>query len=111
MTKKQKQAKKATKNSKRTKVVAQSDDEPDTANTFLQGEVPQAIATPESEVAVESEQAEALSAEAAGSETVPKTTRSDVAKANIKEGLKQHVLAGRPTKAELILVFGKRVTQ
>src|SRR6202035_5168323 len=82
--------------------------EPDTANTFLQGEVPQAIATPESEVALESEQAEALSAEAAGSEAAPKATRSETAKANIKEGLRQHALAGRPTKAQLILVFGTK---
>jgi hypothetical protein len=40
--------------------------------------------------------------------TAPKTTRSDASKANIKQGLKQHALAGRPTKAQLILVFGTK---
>jgi len=34
-------------------------------------------------------------------------TRSEAAKANIKEGLRLHQIAGRPTKAQLILVFGK----
>jgi hypothetical protein len=40
--------------------------------------------------------------------TTPKTARSETAKANIKEGLKQHAIAGRPTKAQLILVFGTK---
>ena len=34
-------------------------------------------------------------------------TRSETAKANIKEGLRLHQIAGRPTKQQLILVFGK----
>jgi hypothetical protein len=37
----------------------------------------------------------------------PAVTRSDAAKANIKEGLRLHQIAGRPTKQQLILVFGK----
>jgi hypothetical protein len=38
----------------------------------------------------------------------PKITRTGAAKANIKDGLRQHALAGRPTKAQLLLVFGTK---
>jgi hypothetical protein len=37
----------------------------------------------------------------------PTVTWSEAAKANIKEGLRLHQIAGRPTKALLIGVFGK----
>jgi hypothetical protein len=133
ISKKQKQSKKSAKSSKRTAVAAKPEDEIDTDNMSASTGVPQATsAIPEAEVAVEPQhpvtsvsatptipqanvpevpvdfqQADAVTTEAAGSETPPKTTRSDAAKANIKEGLKQHALAGRPTKAQLILVFGK----
>ena len=108
MTQKPKQSKRVTKSSKRTNVSAESDEEPGTANTISPAEAPQATpSTSETEVA-ESQQAVAAAAPATGSETASKRTRSDAAKANIKEGLKQHALAGRPTKAQLILVFGTK---
>jgi hypothetical protein len=112
MAKKTKQSKKSTKNSKRTKGAAQPEEEPNTATTFSPAGLPQATpATPEVRAAVEPQQAtEAapLATPVAESETAPKATRSDAAKANIKEGLKQHALAGRPTKEQLILVFGTK---
>jgi hypothetical protein len=112
MTKKPKQPKKAAKNSKRTKVSAQPDDETDTAINAAQAEAPQATpASPEADVAVEPQQATEEAPLATGiteSGTAPKATRTDAAKANIKEGLKQHVIAGRPTKEQLILVFGQK---
>ena len=61
-----------------------------------------------SEVPVDSQQADAVTTEAAESETAPKTTRSDAAKANIKEGLRLHQIAGRPTRQQLTLVFGEK---
>jgi hypothetical protein len=112
MSKKQKQSKKAKKTSKRTEVAAKPEDEIDTDNMSALTEVPQATpAIPVAdvpEVSVESQQADSATTEAPGSETAPKTTRSDAAKANIKEGLKQYAIAGRPTKAQLILVFGTK---
>jgi hypothetical protein len=112
MTKKAKQSKKTAKNSKRTEVAEKPEDEIDTDNMCAPIEVPQATpAIPQGnvpEVHVESQQADAVTTEAAGSETAPKTTRSETAKANIKEGLKQHALAGRPTKAQPIFVFGTK---
>ena len=114
MTKKPKQSKKAAKNSKRTKSPAQPDDETDTATTSRLAEPPQATpAIPEAEVVAESPQPAAEAAPAAS--TTPATpviptapnTRSEAAKANIKEGLRLHQIAGRPTKQQLILVFGK----
>jgi hypothetical protein len=113
MSKKPKQAKKTTKSSKRTKLAAKPEDETDTAINSITAEAPQATpATPENEVAVESQLAEAVPDAASStvaapeSEAEPKVIRSETAKANIKQGLKQHALAGRPTKAQLILVFG-----
>jgi len=98
-----------TKKTKQSKKAAKPEDETDTAAISGVAEAPQATpASPEAEVAVESEQPVAAAAPAAESGTVPKTTRSDAAKANIKEGLKQHAIAGRPTKAQLILVFGQK---
>jgi hypothetical protein len=105
MTKKPKQSKKA-KSSKRTEVSAQPDEEPDTASTSTRAEAPQAkSATPEAEV---SQQQVAVAAVPATppSPSAP-NTRSEAAKANIKEGLRLHQIAGRPTKAQLVLVFGK----
>ena len=119
MTKKQRQSKKAKKSSKRTEVAAKPEDEIDTDSMSALTEVPQAAPTiPEAEVAVqsqqpvtsvpatpaipqanvpetpvESQQADAVTTEAAGSETAPKTTRSGAAKANIKEGLRLHQIA------------------
>jgi hypothetical protein len=111
MAKKPKQSKKATQISKRTKGPAQPEDETDTATTFSPAEAPQATtSTPEAEVAAESQQAIATAASAApaapGAPSNP-VTRSETAKANIKEGLRLHQIAGRPTKQQLILVFGK----
>jgi hypothetical protein len=70
---------------------------------------PQTIpAIPEAAVAVESQQTAAAPATPATptAQSNP-ATRSDAAKANIKEGLRLHQIAGRPTKQQLILVFGK----
>ena len=115
MTKKSKQSKRATKHSKRIKVAAEPEDEVDTATTFSRAETPESISvspqTEATEVPVESQQATVVDtsvAQAAGTEAAPKTTRNDAAKANIKEGLRLHQIAGRPTKAQLILVFGPK---
>jgi hypothetical protein len=111
MTKKLKQSKKATKSSKRTEVAAKPEDEIDTDNMSAPTEAPQAIpAIPEAEVAAESQQAEAATSPASPATPVTRSnpgTRSEAAKANIKEGLRLHQIAGRPTKQQLILVFGK----
>jgi hypothetical protein len=114
MTKKQRQSKKAKKSSKRTEVEAKSEDEIDTDTMSASTEVSQATpATPEAdvpEVPVESQQADAVTTEATPvTPATPSTSgsRSDGAKANIKEGLRLHQIAGRPTKQQLILVFGK----
>jgi hypothetical protein len=110
MTKKPKQSKKTTTNSKRARVRTQPEEEPDTAMTSTRVDDRQITPTPKagvSEIPVESQQADAVTTEAAG-ETAPKTTRSETAKTNIKEGLRQHAIAGRPTKAHLILVFGQK---
>ena len=111
MTKKPKQSKKATKNSKRTKVPVQSEEEPDTATNSAPAANPEATsATSQPEGAVEPQQGVAASAPAApATPVIPSApnTRSEAAKANIKEGLRLHQIAGRPTKQQLILVFGK----
>jgi hypothetical protein len=111
MTKKRKQSSKATKSSKRRKVAAQPEEEPDTATAFSPADASQATqVVAEGEIStVELQEPIATDtpfAPVTESGTAPKT-RSETAKANIKEGLKQHALAGRPTKAQLILVFGK----
>jgi hypothetical protein len=91
MSKKQKQSKKAKKSSKRSEVAAKPEAEIDTDSMSASTEVPQAgPAASETEVAVEYEQAEAAPAQAVGSGTAPKATRSEAAKANIKEGLRLH---------------------
>jgi hypothetical protein len=111
MSKKPKQSKKATKNSKRAKVAAQPDEETNTASLTVPADIPQATpSTQEVEVAVDSQMAEpapAPDAPVAGSEAAPKATRRETAKANIKVGLRPHQIAGRPTKEQLILIFGK----
>jgi hypothetical protein len=109
MTKKAKQSKKGTKNSKRAKVAAQAVDETGTAIQSELAEVPQAApAIPEAAVAIECQQPVAEAAPPATPVTPSNSgTRSDAAKANIKEGLRLHQIAGRPTKEQLILVFGK----
>jgi len=99
-----KQSKKATKSSKRTKVAAKPEDEMDTAAISTPQATP---ATPEAEIAVESQQSVAVAAPATPATLSKSGTRSDAAKANIKEGLRLHQIAGRPTKAQLVLVFGK----
>jgi hypothetical protein len=112
MTKKPKQSKKATKSSKRTKITAHPEEEPDTVIKSVSAEALQATpATPEAEAAAESQQNVAITAPA--TPVIPATsstsgTRSDAAKANIKEGLRLHQIAGRPTKAQLTLVFGEK---
>jgi hypothetical protein len=111
MTKKAKQSKKATKSSKQTKGPLQSEEESDTATQSAAAEAPQATPViPDSKVAVESQQAVvAVPPAASATPTTPSTpnTRSEAAKANIKEGLRLHQIAGRPTKQQLILVFGQ----
>ena len=111
MTKKQRQSKKAKKSSKRTEAAAEPEDEIDTDSMSASTEVPQAIpSTPDAEVAVESHQPVAQAAPAdPATPVIPSApnTRSEAAKANIKEGLRLHQIAGRPTKQQLILVFGK----
>jgi hypothetical protein len=137
MTKKPKESKKAAKGSKRSKIAAQPEEETETATITAPADIPQATpAIPEAEVAAESQQVDTLTAPAsptmpgipesevavdsqqsmvAADPAAPATpttpsnpiTRSEAAKANIKEGLRLHQIAGRPTKAQLILVFGK----
>jgi hypothetical protein len=112
MTKKRKQSSKATKSSKRRKVAAQPEEEPDTATAFSPADASQATqVVAEGEIStVELQEPIATDtpfAPVTESGTAPKT-RSETAKANIKEGLKQHAIAGRPTKAQLILVFGSK---
>jgi hypothetical protein len=108
MTKKTKQSKKPTKNSKRTKVAAKPEDESDTAATSTTAAAPQATpATSQPERAVESQQAVAAAPPVTPATPSTSGSRSDAAKANIKEGLRLHQIAGRPTKAQLVLVFGK----
>jgi hypothetical protein len=107
MKKKQRQAKKAKKSSKRTEVAAKPEDEIDTDTMSASTEVSQVTpAIPEAEVAVET-QHEVAAAPATPATASNPTTRSEAAKANIKEGLRLHQIAGRPTKEQLILVFGK----
>ena len=111
MTKKAKQSKKATKSSKRSKVSAQPKEESPAAIKSALAEAPQSTpATSDSKIAVESQPAEAVPASATPAKPPSSSnpsTRSEAAKANIKEGLRLHQLAGRPTKQQLILVFGK----
>jgi hypothetical protein len=108
MKNKQKQSNKTKKTSKLSKVAAKPEDETDMATAFSSADASQATQiVEEAEVAVESQQAEGVPAAAAGPGTAPKATRSDAAKANIKEALRRHQIAGRPTKQQLILVFGK----
>ena len=111
MTKKPKQSKKTVKSSKRTKGPAQLDEETDTASTSALTEAPQPKpATPEAEVAVESPQSGASPVPAVPAKPATPSnpgTRSETAKANIKEGLRLHQIAGRPTREQLTLVFGK----
>jgi hypothetical protein len=112
MSKKHKQSRKATKISKRTVVAAKPEDEIDTDNMSALTEVPQATpSVPEAVAPVESQQAEAAHAPSTPASPVPTsnpTTRSDAAKANIKEGLRLHQIAGRPTRQQLTLVFGQK---
>jgi hypothetical protein len=110
MTKKAKQSKKSAKSSKRARGPAQPEDEIDTATQSAVAEAPQAMpAIPQAEVTVESQKAVAVARATPSTPTTPSNpaTRSDAAKANIKEGLRLHQIAGRPTKPQLILVFGK----
>jgi hypothetical protein len=112
MTKKTKQSKNATKSARRTKGRAHSEEETDTATQSAVAEVPQtAPATSQPEVSGESQQPVAAAAQAAAATPATPSNpvkRSDTAKANIKEGLRLHQIAGRPTKAQLILVFGTK---
>ena len=107
MTKKAKQSKKATKSSKRNKVVAQPDQEINAATATTPADAPQPRpSNTEAEVAAESQQPVVAAGPATPATPSNLATRSDAAKANIKEGLRLHQIAGRPTKAQLILVFG-----
>ena len=112
MSKKPKQSRKATKNSKRTKVSTQPEDETDAVTTSALAEAPAPTpATSQPERAVEPHQAVTTAVSAAP--ITPATpsnpaTRSEAAKANIKEGLRLHQIAGRPTRQQLTLVFGQK---
>jgi hypothetical protein len=109
MTKKRKQSKKEPKSSKRTKVAPQPEDETDTATTFSPADAPQPTpAIPDAGIAVESQQSVVGAAPATPTTPSNPVTRSEAAKANIKEGLRLHQIAGRPTKQQLILVFGQK---
>jgi hypothetical protein len=106
---KPKQSKKAAKSPKRNKIAAQPDEEADTATITAPAEVSQATpATPEAEVTLESQQTVAASAPATPATPSNPATRSEAAKANIKEGLRLHQIAGRPTRQQLTLVFGQK---
>ena len=110
MTKKPQRAKKSTKSSKRTKGPAHPDEETETITKSVLADAPQATsaAGPQSEVAELSQQPVAQAANPATPATPSNPgTRSEAAKANIKEGLRLHQIAGRPTKQQLIPVFGK----
>jgi len=87
----------------------QPKDEPDADTITAPAEAPQATpAIPEAKVAVESQQAAAAAAPA--TPTTPSTrTRSDAAKANIKEGLRPHQIAGR-TCIEQMVPVGNQVS-
>ena len=113
MTKKPQRAKKSTKSSKRTKGPAHPDEETETITKSVLADAPQATsaAGPQSEVAELSQQPVAQAAQAAPATpatTSNPVTRSDAAKANIKEGLRLHQIAGRPTRQQLTLVFGQK---
>jgi hypothetical protein len=108
MTKKHRQSKKAKKSSKRSEVAAEPEDEIDTDSMSASTEVSQGTPSiPDAGIAVESQQAVAAVAPATSATQSNPATRSEAAKANIKEGLRLHQIAGRPTQQQLILVFGK----
>jgi hypothetical protein len=109
MSKKLKLSRRVTKSSKRTKDPVRFEEEADTVAKSAVAEAPQATAppTPEAEVAVESQQNVDVTTSATPATTSNPATRSEAAKANIKEGLRLHQIAGRPTKSQLVLVFGK----
>jgi hypothetical protein len=112
MTKRPKQSKRVTKRSKRANAPAQVEDEVETAANSAPAAAPQATpAISDVEVADKSQQA--ATAAAPANPATPATpsnpgTRSDAAKANIKEGLRLHQIAGRPTRQQLTLVFGQK---
>jgi hypothetical protein len=76
-----------------------------TATTSVPAVAQQKVATPESDLAAP---AVSIPATPATESDKPAITRSDAAKANIKEGLRLHQIAGRPTKQQLTLVFGQK---
>jgi len=138
MAKKQKRSKKVSKSSKRSKDQAQSEEGSDMDSTIELVDIsPASVSAPEKEVNLDRQQAESVSASTSASESATSqpeavgqsqlvateatsvipaepvaqshpTTRSDAAKANIKEGLRLHQIAGRPTKQQLVLVFGQK---
>ena len=66
--------------------------------------------TQKAEVAAESQQSVIAAASVVPSTPTTASTptiRSEAAKTNIKEGLRLHQIAGRPTMKQLILVFGR----
>jgi hypothetical protein len=65
-------------------------------------------ATSQPEGAVEPQQAVAAVAPATPVTLSNPSTRSEAAKANIKEGLRLHQIAGRPTRQQLTQVFGQK---
>jgi hypothetical protein len=111
MSKKPKHSRKATKTSKRTKVSTQPEDETDTVTTSALAEAPDLTpATSQPEGAVEPQHAAVGAPAVVDTPATPPnpSTRSEAAKANIKEGLRLHQIAGRPTRQQLTLVFGQK---
>jgi hypothetical protein len=88
MTKKPKRSKKATKSSKRTKVAAKP--------------------ATKTKVGTKSASAVTQSATPATESTVTPVTRSQAARAHIAEGTRLFALAGRPTKAQFVKVYGPK---
>jgi hypothetical protein len=89
---------------RKTKKVLKPVEETQTATTSIPAAAQQEVVGRETSVAAP---AVAIPATPVTESGKPAATRSDAAKANIREGLRLHQIAGRPTKAQLTLVFGK----
>jgi hypothetical protein len=109
MSKKLKLSKRVTKSSRRPNAPAQVEDEVETTTNSASATTPRLTpAIPEAEVAGESQQSVAAAVLPTPAAPCDSVTRSDAAKANIKEGLRLHQIAGRPTRQQLTLVFGEK---
>ena len=114
MSKKQKQSRKTTKSSKRTKGLAQPEDETDTASTSTPAVGQQEVATVETQHAVGAtaevpvKNVAETPAETPTAVTKPVVTRSPEARAAMAAGRAAHQRAGFPTRQQLALVFGEK---